>query len=66
MSSPAHMISTTTMMMSSPALSWVVWPTSSIVTSSEGVKGQHVYLTVTGNGLGLSKHFKFCTITKKQ
>lgn len=38
LSSPAHMISTTTMMMSSPALSWVVWPTSSIVTSSRGVK----------------------------
>lgn len=34
-SSPAHMMSTTTMMMSSPALSWVVWSTSSIVTSSD-------------------------------
>lgn len=31
---PAHMMSTTTMMMSSPALSWAAWPTSSIVTSS--------------------------------
>lgn len=29
------MMSTTTMMMSSPALSWAAWPTSSIVTSSE-------------------------------
>lgn len=40
LSSPAHMMSTTTMMMSSPALSWVLWPTSSIVTSSEGINGQ--------------------------
>lgn len=38
--SPAHMMSTTTMMMSSPALSWVVWPTSSIVTSSKGANGE--------------------------
>lgn len=36
-SSPAHIMSTTTMMMSSPALNWVVWPTSSIVTSSKEV-----------------------------
>lgn len=54
------MISTTTMMMSSPALSWVVWPTSSIVTSSEGVNAQHVYLTVSG--LGSAKNVKFCII----
>ncbi len=44
------------MIMSSPALSWVVWPTSSIVTSSEGVKGQHVNLTVCGSGLGSTKN----------
>lgn len=31
---PAHMMSTTTMMMSSPALSWAAWPNSSIITSS--------------------------------
>ncbi len=32
--SPAHMIRTTTMMMTSTARSWVFWPTSSMVTSS--------------------------------
>ncbi len=31
---PAHMTRTTTMIMSSPDLSWSAWPTSSMVTSS--------------------------------
>ena len=40
---PAHMMSTTTMMMSSPALSWAAWPTSSIVTSSGGREHTHTH-----------------------
>lgn len=39
---PAHMMSTTTMMMSSPALSWAAWPTSSIVTSSAEKTHGHI------------------------
>lgn len=54
------MISTTTMMMSSPALSWVAGPTSSIITSSEGVNMQHVYLTISGTLSALATNVEFC------
>lgn len=40
---PAHMIRTTTMMISSPALSWAAWPTSFIVTSSDKIH-KHIHM----------------------
>lgn len=55
---PAHMTSTTTMMMSSPALSWAAWPTSSIVTSSGVETHTHTHSESTkyhGGGRSLSQ-----------